>query len=110
MYQAKKHGRNVALLCVLNVLAVGLIAGLRLLPTPHDRILLVGAGAVLFGLYVGSRPAANMIDVLMFDRYILRRKSTRLADALWLGLNLLTVVVAWLTIVEGTTRFLAVAR
>jgi hypothetical protein len=109
MYQVK-HGRNVGLLCTLIVLAVLLIVALRIVPTPPDRRLLVGGLTVVFGLYVGSRPAANMIDILMFDRYMLRRKSTRAADLAWVGLNVLTVVVAWLMIVEGTTRFLTAGR
>lgn len=107
MYQAK-HGRNVRTLIVLMALAAVWAVALRFVPVPPDRMLLAGALSVVFGLFIGSRPAANMIDLLMFDRFILRRKSTRAADALWIVLNLLTVLVAWVTIVEGTTRFLSV--
>lgn len=97
-------------MCTLIALAVLWTVALRILPTPPDRMLLVGGVTVVFGLYVGSRAAANMIDLMMFDRYLLRRKSTRLADLGWIGLNFLTVAAAWITIVEGTTRFISTAR
>jgi hypothetical protein len=103
LYQAKR-GRNVGTLWALIVLAALASAGLRFLRTPGDRMLLVGALAVFFGLFVCSRAAANMIDMLLFDRFIFSRRSTRRFDLLWIGLNLLTLFVGWITIIEGTTR------
>ncbi|MGE5602760.1 MAG: hypothetical protein ACM30E_06900 [Nitrososphaerales archaeon] len=88
----------------LIVLAALAGAASRFLRTPDERTLLVGALGVLFGLFVCSRAAANMMDMLLFDRYVFSRRSTRRADLLWIGLNLLTLLVGWVTIIEGTTR------
>jgi hypothetical protein len=89
------------------VLATLASAALRFLPLPTGRALLVGALGVLFGLFVCSRAAANMIDLLLFDRFIFSRRSTRRSDLLWIGLNLLTLLIGWITIIEGTTRLVA---
>ena len=45
-----------------------------------------------------------MIDMLLFDLHLFSRRSTRRSDLLWIGLNLLTLLVGWVTLIEGTTR------
>ena len=87
------------------VLAVLWSAALRLVYPPGSRMLLAGSLSVLFGLFVCSRAAANMIDMFLFESYFLRSKSTRRDDLLWIGLNLLILTLGWITIIEGTTRF-----
>lgn len=65
-----------------------------------------GSIGILLGLYICSRPAANVLDILMFMSADLRENivSTN-SGRLWLVLNLLTAVAAWGVIFMGVLRF-----
>lgn len=90
---------------MLVILAIIYSGVLHFLRTLTGRVLVDGAIGVLLGLFVCSRSAANMLDMLLFERYFLRRPASRRSDVLWIALNLLVLVVGWITIVAGTTRF-----
>ena len=90
---------------LLIVIAALWSGALRFSRTPYDRMVLVGGLSVLLGLFICSRAAANMLDLLLFERYAFRQSSWR-SDLLWIALNVLVVVAGWITIVEGTTRFI----
>jgi hypothetical protein len=93
------------MLWLLIALAALYSAALHLLHTLSGRALVDGALGVVLGLFVCSRAAANMVDMLLFERYLLRQRSSRRADLLWIALNLLTLAAGWIAIVAGTTRF-----
>ena len=93
------------MLWVWIVLAALYSGALYFLRTLSGRVLVDGAFGVLLGLFVCSRGAGNMLDMLLFERYLLRQRSSRRSDLLWITLNLLTLVAGWITIVAGTTRF-----
>ena len=63
-----------------------------------------GAIGVALGLYICSRPAANAIDVLFFERDALRQISSDWSEVGWLALNVVVLVIGWLVIVIGATR------
>jgi hypothetical protein len=71
--------------------------------------LLDGSIGVLLGLYICSHPAANAVDVLFFERGALQRLSTDWAGLRWLALNLLVLLLGWVVIALGATRFAAPA-
>jgi hypothetical protein len=64
-----------------------------------------GIIGVLFGLYICSHPAANMVDMLFFGRGDRRQFSSKRSAALWLALNMLVLLIGWMVIFAGTTRF-----
>jgi hypothetical protein len=99
--------RNTGVLWGMVLLAL-IYAGLSyFLPDMTDSRLADGAIGVLLGLYICSHPAANAVDLLFFERGVLRRVRSDWALARWLALNFFVFFVGWLVIVSGTTRFTA---
>jgi hypothetical protein len=66
-----------------------------------------GSLGVLLGLYICSRPAANMLDMLFFAGSAGRDGSSSRSTLLWLALNLLVLFCGWNVIFIGTTRFVS---
>ena len=64
-----------------------------------------GILGILLGLYISSKPAANLLD-LMFDvlsnRFL---KVSGLRLIFWLVVNILLLLVGWYVITLGATRF-----
>ena len=65
-----------------------------------------GVIAVVFGLYVCSHPAANMVDLLFFRRAEGVQFSSGRSAVLWLMLNALVLLTGWFVIFLGTTRLI----
>jgi hypothetical protein len=63
-----------------------------------------GLIAVVFGLYICSHPAANYLDMLLYRRSSLYQPGTPRAELVWLGFNLLVLLIGWFVIFMGTTR------
>jgi hypothetical protein len=67
----------------------------------------VDAGVgVLLGLFICSRPAANMLDIILFGRYTYV-PTTRAANLYWLALNILVLAIGLFITMTGTTRLAA---
>jgi hypothetical protein len=64
-----------------------------------------GIIGVLLGLYIVSKPAANLLDILFFDRDIFRQASSKWPIIGWISFNILVIIIGWLVIVIATTRF-----
>jgi len=62
-----------------------------------------GIIGVVFGLYICSHPAAHLVDLLFFRRGF-RSELPSSRAFLWLGLNLLVLLIGWFAIFLGTTR------
>jgi hypothetical protein len=101
-----QRGRNIKLLVGLILPAVAYGGWLHYGHTLTGMPKLDGIIGVLLGLYICSHPAANMLDMLLFTGSARRQTSTQ-ADVLWVALNLLILLIGWLVIVMGTTRFTA---
>ncbi len=101
----KPRGRNYKTLGVVILLAViygGWMAAQR---TITDIPRLDGVIGILLGLFICSRPAANMLD-LLFARYH-RVIGSEWSAIGWLALNGLVLFVGWLVITIGATRLIA---
>ncbi len=61
-----------------------------------------GVIGVLLGLFICSRPAANMID-LLFSR---RAETSDWSTMGWLALNAVVLFIGWLVITIGATRLI----
>jgi len=64
-----------------------------------------GIIGVLLGLYICSHPAANLVDMLFFRRGARRQFSSRQLTVVWLALNMIVLLIGWIVIFCGTTRF-----
>jgi hypothetical protein len=68
---------------------------------------LQGSLGLVLGLYICSRPAANGIDLFFAQRGTWRRIFTVRSGIEWIVLNALVMIVGWLVLVTGVTRFSA---
>ena len=86
-----QYERNARLLWGLVVLALVYSYLLTALPTLTCSNLLDGGIGVILGLYICSRPAANAVDMIFFERGTLRRITSKGSGLVWLALNLLAL-------------------
>jgi uncharacterized membrane protein HdeD (DUF308 family) len=99
-----RRSRNTGLLYILLALAAvydGLLAFRHRL---SDNILFDGALGVVLGLYICSRGAANMLDLILYGRLLQFRWSSKYGQALWVALNVLVLVAGWSVIAAGATQ------
>jgi len=95
-----------------NTLWVVFLLGAAFATLLHYQGTLTGADnvdgiiGVLFGLYICSHPAANIVDLLFFRRGIRLQFSSRRSTVWWVALNMLVLLIGWIVIFAGTTRFL----
>ena len=100
----RRYRLNYHLLSVLILLGMAYAAWLlRRNSLTGDRLLDGGIGLVL-GLYICSRPAANAVDLLFFDRHALSQFRSGWEGIGWLALNLLVLLLGWAVITVGATR------
>jgi hypothetical protein len=103
--QQRKSRHNFGMLGVMAVLAVAYYLTIyfwRPLSTAHK---VEGSIGILLGLFICSKPAANLLD-LLFD--LLQNRFKRVSGVrltLWLILNLVILLVGWFIITLGATRF-----
>jgi hypothetical protein len=64
-----------------------------------------GIIGVLLGLFICSRPAGNMLDLLFTARHA-RSGSAERSWLGWVGLNLLVLFVGWIVITIGATHLI----
>src|SRR5512139_4018400 len=63
-----------------------------------------GVIGVLLGLFICSRPAANLLDLLFAQRG--QAAASEWPAVAWLALNGLVMIVGWIVITIGATRFI----
>jgi polyferredoxin len=104
--KSPRLGRNAVLLLVMLLLG-GLYSGWF-----YFQGTLTGASGpdgvigVLLGLYMASHPAGNMLDMLLFMGGDVRENILKTASGrVWLALNALVVLAAWLVIFIGVMLF-----
>ena len=101
----RRYRLNYPVLSALILLGMVYAAwALRLHSLTGNRLLDGGIGLVL-GLYICSRPAANAVDLLFFDRHALGQLASEWEGVGWLALNLLVLFLGWVVITVGATRF-----
>jgi len=102
--RAERRARNTKTLYVLAL--IGGLCGAAGLARSNftDKPTLEGAVSIVLGLYICSHPAANAVDLLLFERDALREAVSEPSGLAWLGLNLLVVLVGWVVIFVGAMR------
>jgi len=100
--KSKRDDKTMWGLILLAIIVGGLFHFLHTL-TGNDEI--DGLFGVLLGLYICSKPATHVVDLLIFGRDIRHWISTVQSNIGWVILNLLVMFSGWSLIVAGTTRF-----
>lgn len=100
----QERGRNYGTLGVVVVLALLYGGWMITQHTITDIPRLDGIIGVLLGLFICSRPAANMLDLLFTRRG--QMASAEWSSIGWLALNGLVMFVGWLVITIGATRLI----
>jgi hypothetical protein len=100
----QERGRNYKGLGVVVMLALLYITWMITQRTITDLPRLDGIIGVLLGLFICSRPAANMIDLLFTRRG--QAAAAEWSAIGWLVLNGVVMFVGWLVITIGATRLI----
>jgi uncharacterized membrane protein HdeD (DUF308 family) len=77
------------------------------LQTFTGRVQLDGIVGIVLGLYICSHPAANLVDRILFGRFLFQPGRPRRDIAVWWGLNVLVMFLGLAVIFSGMTRFTA---
>jgi hypothetical protein len=101
--QPGRHIITLSILVVLGVAYSGLFYSERALTGINHLDGIIG---VVFGLYICSHPAANLVDMLFYRRGIRHPFSSKRSIVLWLLLNMLVLLIGGMVIFIGTTRFI----
>jgi len=87
------------------LLAVGYGSVFLFFYTLTGSTTLDGILGVLLGLYIGSHPAAHLIDLLYLPHGARQELLSSEQGIVWLVINILVLVVGIFTIVVGANRF-----
>ena len=101
---AQHRGRKIRWLWAMVVLAVAYSCLLFFLGTLTGAMAADGVIGIILGLYISSHPAANMIDMMYYDRAALHELSKEWSGLGWLTLNLMTMICGWIVLVIGIVR------
>ena len=102
--------RNMQVLGAMLVLGGIYIGWLSYVGSISGSDRLDGTLGILLGLFIGSQPAANMLDILLFMKADTRESLiTTHAGRFWLFMNLLTIFAAWAVVFTGALRFVSVS-
>lgn len=91
-------------LVMLGIVYGGLLSSRRTLTGIHHLDGIIG---VVLGLYICSRPAANLVDMLFYRRYLRYPFLSNRFVVFWLALNTLVLLMGAIVIFIGTTRFIS---
>jgi hypothetical protein len=100
----QERGRNYKTLAVVVVLAMVYGGWMITQRTITGLPRLDGIIGVLLGLFICSRPAANMLDLLFTRRG--QPESSEWSAIGWLALNGWVMFVGWIVITIGATRLI----
>ena len=102
----QNFGRKIMTFCLLAVLGIGYSGWLNSQHALTGMDTADGIIGVVLGLYICSHPAATMVDMLFYRRWIRYQFSSARSAVLWLALNLLILFIGGIAIFMGTTRLI----
>jgi hypothetical protein len=99
------HRRRAGVLWFLVLLAAAFNIAVWVHPalTGNDNV--NGLGGVFLGLFIASFPAANFLDMILFEEMMQRWKNLKHEDIRWVLLNLFVLLVGLIVVVVGTKLF-----
>ncbi len=103
MYQ-RRHRRNVSTMWALVVVALIYVAGLTSGVARSVAPPLYGGAGIVLGLFICSRPASNLVDIVLFGRTVPWQTSSRRDDIIWLVLNVVVMLAGCVVLFAGAVR------
>lgn len=103
----QQRDRNIITLSILVVLGIAYSGLFYSWDTLTSINHLDGIIGVVFGLYICSHPAANLVDILLYRQGARFPFSSKRSVVLWLLLNILVLLIGGTVIFIGTTRFIS---
>jgi hypothetical protein len=100
-----KSKRDDKIMWGLILLAIIVWGLFRFLPTLSGSNEIDGLFGVMLGLYICSKPATHIVDLMIFGRNLRHWISMVQSDIGWVLLNILVIFCGLSLIVIGTTRF-----
>jgi hypothetical protein len=97
--------RHPAVLWILLIAALAFNLLVYFLPTLTGNDNVNGLGGVFLGLFIAAFPAANFLDMLLFELGGWRWRSIQRADLPWVILNLFVLLAGMFVVVVGTKLF-----
>jgi hypothetical protein len=94
---------NTGLMAVLTLLGAAYCAWMRFEGSLTGNHFWDATCGVLLGIYICSRPATNLMDML-YTQKILPRDLHKRAGKLWLLMNFITTFSGWASIVMGAMQ------
>ena len=93
----------LSMLAVLGIIYSMVISSHRTLTCIND---LDGIICVIFGLFICSRPAAHLVDLLFYRQSIRDQFASGRSVVLWVVINLLVLLIGGIVIFVGTAQFI----
>ena len=100
-----QHKRNILWLLGAVLLAAFFIGILTYHPAFTGNDELNGLSGVCLGLFISSLPAANFLDMLLFEHAIHNWRSLKSPDITWVILNASILLVGTIVVMIGTKLF-----
>ncbi len=101
----QRRKRNVWSLWGLVLTAIAFASLLYYRPVLTGSNEIDGLIGVCLGLFISSQPAANFLDMLLFEPEFHRWRNWKRSWLSWLALNLLVLLVGMAMIILGSKRF-----
>ena len=101
----QRSPRSIIILIIMILFGIGYLVLLNSQEPLTGSYKTDGIVSVLAGLYFCSHPAANGLDVLLYRRYMLHRKTSHSAEITWWALNLAVLLTGWWVMSVGIIRF-----
>jgi len=103
--QKPRRRRNQKILWGLILLAFTFYVAVTIHPSLTGSDELNGLLGVWLGLFISSWPAANFLNMILFEQALQRCRSTLQADGTWILLNLSVLMVGLSVVILGTKLF-----
>jgi hypothetical protein len=104
-YSVKKHRPVILLVLLFVALVFGLLVHFRPTLTGNDQV--NGLSGIFLGLFIAAFPAANFLNMLLFELGERRWRNLRQADLPWALLNFVVLLVGLIVVVVGSKLFFA---
>ena len=93
---------------ILIAVAYGIL--IKWIRTMTGNPTLDGAIGVFLGLYICSYPAANLVNMILFERGTMMRSLSKWSVLVWLILNVTVLFAGWMVISSGAMQFIMTPR
>jgi hypothetical protein len=100
-----RRKRNGKILWAMILLAFAFCAAVYIRPALTGSDELNGLLGVWLGLFISAWPAANFLNMILYEQALRRWRSTLQSDGFWILLNLAVLMAGLTVVIVGTKLF-----